>query len=313
MDSGFFWHRLRKPILGLSPMDGVTDAAFRYLTAKHGKPDVIFTEFVATEGLIRGIPKLFEDLKYHEIERPIVAQIFGSEPEIFYKVAQMVCKLGFDGVDINMGCPAKNIADRGCGAALILDPDRAKKIIRETKRGVEGKIPVSVKTRLGYEKVVITDWVQHLLEEEPAAISIHGRTLKQMYRGDADWEAIGMAAKIIKQTSTLVLGNGDISSRDDALEKIKITGVDGVLIGRAAVGNPWIFQSDVSVTPDQRLQTLLEHAERFEEYKGPRRFFEMNKHIKAYVRDFPEAGRLRESLYKTRSSEEMKAVMKGLS
>ncbi len=304
-----FWCSLEKPIIGLSPMDGVTDAAFRYLTAKLGRPDVLFTEFVATEGLLRGIPRLFEDLRYHEIERPIVAQVFGSEPESFYKVARLVCELGFDGMDINMGCPAKNIADKGCGAALILDPTRAKKIIREAQRGVEGRIPVSVKTRIGYDSIVITDWVQHLLEAEPVAISIHGRTLQQMYRGNADWEAIGRAAEIIKKTPTLVLGNGDISTRTDALQKIKTFGVDGVLIGRAAMGNPWIFRECEESTSDQRLQALLEHAEYFEERKGEARFAEMSKHIKAYVHSFPDAGIMRGQLYKTKSADEMRKAI----
>ena len=335
-----FWNSLSKPIIGLSPMDGVTDAPFRYLTAKHGKPAVMFTEFVATEGLCRGIPKLLEELRYDEIERPIVAQVFGSEPETFYKVAHLVCELGFDGMDINMGCPAKNVADRGCGAALILDPERAKKIIREAKRGVQdwvngqtleqvgflkkfvkrlssppscrASIPVSVKTRIGYDNIVITDWVQHLLEAEPVVISIHGRTLKQMYRGDADWEAIAQAAALIRQTNTLVLGNGDVKSREEALTKVREAGVDGVLIGRAAMGNPWIFAAPSEIAPPHRLDLLLEHAKIFEALKKQGRFSEMYKFIKAYCHGFPDAAEMREKLYKSRSAKEVTQILNGI-
>ncbi len=300
-----FWQQIQKPIIAMAPMDGVTDAAFRYITAKYGRPDIQFTEFTNVEGLARNAAVMLDDFLYSEIERPVVAQIYGSEPESFYKIAVIVCELGFDGIDINMGCPAKKVSRRGCGAALIRNPSLAREIIRQVKRGVldwangisvedlglkprmaqkvrrmnedrmgrgtassfanlpspaiagyakagasadrcraptgRKNIPISIKTRIGYDSVVIEDWVKHLLEEAPVAISIHGRTLKQMYSGSADWEAIARAAEIIHQTPTLVLGNGDLASLEDMAHKIKQSGVDGVLIGRGALGNPWIF------------------------------------------------------------------------
>jgi tRNA-dihydrouridine synthase B len=251
-----FWNQIRRPIVGLAPMDGVTDAAYRRISARHGRPDVVLTEFTNVEGLSRGAQLMLDDFIYSEEERPAVAQIYGGEPESFYKVTVLACALGFDGIDVNMGCPAKNVASRGCGAALIRNPELAKEILRAVKRGIADwadgisidrlgmkprmpirvrrmnlerigaeevgerrKIPLSVKTRIGYDKIVVEDWVKHLLEEEPVAITLHGRTLKQMYTGEADWEAIGRAAEVIHQTPTLVLGNGDLISLAMAAEK----------------------------------------------------------------------------------------------
>lgn len=231
-----FWKELSKPIVGLSPMDGVTDAAFRYIVDKYGKPDILFTEFTSAEGLERGAVSLLNAFVYHQTQTPTVAQIFGANPKSFYTAAFIISELGFDGIDINMGCPDKNVAKHGGGAGLILDPKRAQEIIIETKKGVtdwsEGRtmedihmhsnimrwikdyqkahniiptrriLPISVKTRIGYDKVVTEDWIKSLLEVEPVNISIHGRTLKQLYSGKADWEEIGKAAEIIKKTAT---------------------------------------------------------------------------------------------------------------
>src|SRR5881396_3714907 len=272
-----FWHHIPQPIIGLSPMDGVTDLAFRYIVARYGKPDVQVTEFVSVDEVCHGVEAAWQQLRYAEIERPIVAQIYGADPSKFYQVAQVVCELGFDGVDINMGCPSKNVSARGCGAALIRNPPLACEIVRAVHAGVtdwaaghriesiglrpkvtervlaltsgrDGSrprklAPVSVKTRLGYDAVVIEDWVSTLLEERPDAISIHGRTLTQMYRGRADWGAIARAAKLIRETATLVLGNGDVESLQDLVTRVQETQVHGVLIGRGALGNPWVFRA----------------------------------------------------------------------
>src|SRR5712692_4951231 len=241
-----FWHDIPQPIIGLSPMDGVTDPAFRFIVASHGKPDVQVTEFVNVDEVCHGGDSAWGQLRYAEIERPVVAQIYGADPDKFYQVVQVVCELGFDGLDINMGCPSKNVAARGCGAALIKNPPLAREIIRavqagvrdwasghdmaqiglpprvveqlqalpsaasQPQRGQRTALPVSVKTRLGYDAVVIEEWVTTLLEERPDVIAIHGRTLAQMYRGQADWEAIRRAVQLARTTSTLVLGNGDL-------------------------------------------------------------------------------------------------------
>lgn len=358
-----FWDNLSRPIVALSPMDGVTDVAYRFITAKHGQPDIHFTEFTNVEGLARNASLMLDDFLYSEIERPVVAQIYGSEPESFYKISVIVCELGFDGIDINMGCPAKKVAARGCGAGLIRNPDLAKEIIRAVKAGVadwvQGKniqdlglkqkmvrriqemnfgrigceahrerrpIPISVKTRIGYDETVVEDWVKHLLEEEPVAISIHGRTLKQMYSGEADWEAIARAAEIVHQTPTLVLGNGDLNSPQDVLDKVRASGVDGVLLGRGSMGNPWIFrhkdkirkalrdgspwgESEPSPDAETRFKVLLEHARYFEQVKGARRFSAMRKHFGWYCKGMPSAAELRNRMCQTNNSMEVAELM----
>ena len=283
-----FWHDIPKPIIGLSPMDGVTDASFRWIAAKHGGPDITVTEFVNVDAAIHAPQTLIRDFTYSEIERPIIAQIYGHTPDLFYKAAHVVCELGFDGLDINMGCPAKNVAASGSGAALIRTPELARAIIRAARQGIEDwcagqslenlglrqrlietvrapincaaatparlarrPIPLSVKTRIGYDEVVIEEWIRNLLEEKPVAIAIHGRTLKQGYKGDADWEAIARAVQIAKGFPTLILGNGDLKDMADVYRRVRQCGVDGVLLGRAAEGNPWIFK-----TKDQLKQAL---------------------------------------------------------
>lgn len=346
MEKGF-WKDLKNPVIGLAPMDGVTDAPFRAMTAKYGKPDIMFTEFTSVEGIRAGATKMLPAFFYEETERPIVAQLFGSTPDAFYKAAFLICELGFDGIDINMGCPANNIALKGAGASLILNPKLAQEIIRKTQQACrhwsEGKtmeqaglkmsifewvkenkkkfgksspnkktarklLPVSVKTRIGYNSVVIEEWVKTLLETEPANISIHGRTLKQMYTGKADWEAIARAAEIIHQTPTTVLGNGDIQNLSQANEHIKKYGVDGTLIGRAAFGNPWIFQNK-EATVNERLKVAIEHAYLHEKLFGPTRFLSMRKHLSWYCKGFGGAGEVRQKLMQATSALEVDKII----
>jgi len=352
-----FWHKIPQPIVGLSPMDGVTDPAFRYIVARYGKPDVQVTEFVNVDEVCHGGDSAWNQLRYAEIERPIVAQIYGADPNKFYQVAQVVCELGFDGVDINMGCPSKNVSARGCGAALIRNPPLAREIIRAGQAGVADwaaghrietiglrpkvvervqalaaglngsrprqPVPVSVKTRLGYDAVVIEDWVSVLLEERPEVISIHGRTLTQMYRGRADWEAIARAAKLIRETSTLVLGNGDVESLHDLVARVQETQVHGVLIGRGALGNPWIFRAKEwakgegrgegdavgSVPLSERFQVALEHARYFESLGGAPRFAAMRKHLGWYCTGFFKAAEVRSQMFRATSSQDVERIL----
>jgi len=359
-----FWHGIAQPVIGLSPMDGVTDPAFRFIVASHGKPDVQVTEFINVDEVCHGGDAAWSQLDYHEIERPIVAQIYGADPDKFYQVAQVVCELGFDGIDINMGCPSKNVSARGCGAALIRNPPLAREIIRAVQAGVRDwasgcrldaiglrprvvervqalasgrpgdcaeprrPIPVSVKTRLGYDAVVIEDWVSVLLEERPAAISIHGRTLAQMYRGQADWAAIGRAATLIRETSTLALGNGDVESMADLVRKVRDTHVHGVLIGRGALGNPWIFRAKawakaqvaeggtgdgtVPVPLQERFRVALEHARYFESLGGASRFAAMRKHLGWYCTGFFKAAEVRSQMFRATSSRDVEQILAGL-
>lgn len=338
-----FWAQLAKPILGLAPMDGVTDAPFRFITAKYGKPSLVITEFTAVEGICAGAEKTLEAFLYSEEERPVIAQIFGTDPECFYKSTFVVCELGFDGVDINMGCPAKNVSHRGAGAGLIQTPELAKQIVRKTQQAVidwsNGKTieeaglptniiakvksrapqniqrqlkPVSIKTRIGYNSVTIEEWVKHLLETEPANLTIHGRTLKQMYTGSANWEAIAAAAKIVKQTETGILGNGDIKSLEDAHAKITQYGVDGALIGRSAFGNPWLFKTNNPAEIKEKLLVAIEHSKTYENIFGPQYFVPMRKHLSWYCRGFSNASEIRQQLMNANSTEDVQKVLTNL-
>ncbi len=353
-----FWQTLQKPMIALAPMDGVSDAPFRLVQARIGRPDIVFTEFTNVEGLWRGDLRLLDAFLYDDAERPAVAQIFGSTPQDFYRSAIMVCELGFDGVDINMGCPSKCVTGKGGGAALIREPLLAQEIVRATKQGVEDwangqtlegiglaperiarirqmnearrspivrrRLPVSVKTRLGYDSVIIEDWVKVLLEVEPVAISLHGRTLRQMYTGSADWDAIARAAEIVRQTPTLILGNGDIHSPEDVLRRLRQTNVHGVLIGRASMGNPWLFRDIRAAlaaqeagetrpaerpTATERLLTALQHVRLFSALLPNHRFVELRKHLSWYCRDFFDAVALRRQLVQTNSLSEVEQII----
>lgn len=311
--SSNFWKELKKPIFALAPMADVTDAAFRRIIAKYGKPDVMWTEFVSCDGLTSpGRERLLRDLEYTEGERPIVAQIFGSKPENFTKTAQLVRELGFDGIDINMGCPEKNIQKQGSCAALIKVPELAKEIILATKAGAGG-LPVSVKTRIGYHKNEIETWLPALLKTEPAAITFHARTKKEMSDVPARWNVIARAVEIRDEfkSKTLILGNGDVKNLLDAETKVKETGVDGVMIGRGIFGNPWLFSGRESEpTLEEKFRVMIEHTYLFEEmFSGVKNFAIMKKHYKAYVEGFHGAKELRMKLMETSNAKEVNQII----
>jgi tRNA-dihydrouridine synthase len=203
-----FWQKLPKPILALAPMEDVTDTVFRRIVALCARPTVFFTEFTSVDGLFsRGREEVIRRLDYTEHERPIIAQIWGNTPELFYKAAKLIAEMKFDGVDINAGCPEKNVTARGGGACLIQDPPLMKKIIAATK---EGGLPVSVKTRLGYKKIS-DDWIQFLLEQDLDALIIHGRTAAELSKVPARWDEIAKAVKLRNDMgkNTVIIGNGD--------------------------------------------------------------------------------------------------------
>ena len=346
-------------------MDGVTDACFRSVITRQGKPDVSFTEFTHVHDVCHGPEIHLETLLYSEGERPIVAQLYGKDPELFYLAAQVVCELGFDGLDINMGCPSKSVASSGSGAGLIRTPELARTIMQAAKRGIEdwvggqtleqaglksarvamferlnqqrGKtaptlrrpLPLSVKTRLGYDSVTVEEWVEELLMEQPAVISLHGRTLRQMYRGTADWSAIARAVSLVKGTGTLMLGNGDIQSLDDIAARIRETGVDGVLVGRGVLGTPWFFRSkeqarmrfrsvngivldrdSEEVSLNERFAVLVDHARQFQTLVGEKQFYRMRKHLGWYCKGFPHAASLRAQMVRVSSVEELNALLR---
>jgi len=287
----------------------VTDEAFRLMLLKYGKPDVFWTEFVSVDGLFsdKGREYCLKILKFNNAERPIVAQIFGADPVMFEKAAKEIVKLGFDGIDINMGCPDRNIEKKGGGAGLIKNPTLAKEIIRATKKGA-GKIPVSIKTRIGYDKNQIAEWIPALLQEKPAVLTVHFRTRKQGYASRAHWE---LAEEILKfrdlySPKTLIIGNGDVKSLAEAKQLAKETRLDGVMIGRGVLGNPWFFSDDSPTTKD-RLNAVVEHVKLFENCDKP--FDTIKKHLHAYVKGFDGARELREKLMGTNNSSEVKKII----
>ena len=362
-----FWANLPQPIIGLAPMDGVTDAAFRLIVAQQGRADISFTEFTSVGDICRGPDRMLSSLLYHECERPAVAQLYGKDPDLFYQAAHIVCELGFDGLDVNMGCPSKNVASSGSGAGLIRTPDVAHAILRAARQGVAdwangqslvdagikvartqfiqsmnvGRagvpvvprrlLPVSVKTRLGYDSVIVERWISHLLEEQPAAITVHGRTLEQMYRGQADWDAIARAVQVAEGTGTWLLGNGDVQSMQDVIRRVRDTGVQGVLVGRGALGSPWFFQRNdtaralargeddlepqqgasisVQVEIEKRFGVMMEHARHFEAIFAVSHFPRMRKHLGWYCKGFPHAASLRASMVRASSVLDVRGIL----
>ena len=302
-----FWKKLKKPIFVTAPMSGVTDDAFRCMFLKYKQPDVFWTEFVSVEGLFsKGREVCLKTLKFSHGEHPIVAQIFGSDPVYFKRAAEEIERLGFDGIDINMGCPDKAIEQQGAGAALIKDVELAKQIIRATKEGVKN-IPVSVKTRLGYNENQITKWIVPLLQENIAVLTIHFRTKKEMYRAPAQWE---LAKEIVRlrdlySPETLIIGNGDVKSLAQAQELAKENKLDGIMIGRATIGNPWFF-SDKLPTIQERLKAIIEHTELFND---PKRFNAMKKHFHEYAKGFNGAKELRDRLMEAKDYADVKKLI----
>ncbi|MFA6584947.1 MAG: tRNA-dihydrouridine synthase family protein [Candidatus Paceibacterota bacterium] len=340
----------------MAPMKDVTDVAFRALIAKHCKPDVFWTEFVAADGLYHTIEKyerqgdssrkvtprsevspcgsanelnpLLRDLAFDkEAERPIVAQIFSSKPEMIAYATKLVAELGFDGVDINMGCPDRAIEKQGCGSAMIKNPELAREIIRAAKSA--STLPVSVKTRVGYNKESLDEWLPVIFEEAPAAITIHLRTRKELSLVPANWELMKKAVEIRNRVNpdVLIIGNGDVESVEEGKHLVAETGCDGIMIGRAMFGNPWIFSglwdsqghrmssSEIEHPMSnhglpEKLDALIELAHNFEKISPPKNFSILKKHIKAFVTGFAGAADLRAKLMEATSAADLERIAK---
>ncbi len=355
-----FWGKLPKPFFVLAPMANVTDVAFRQILAKYGKPDVMWSEFVSADGLVRA-PKalksearngkeirnpkheirnkfetqnlkhkfspqeiMWRDLMYFENERPIVAQLFSSKPKMMEEATYQITKAGFDGIDINMGCPDRTIQKQESGAKLIKNPKKAIQLIKSAKKGIKKAcaemqkeiIPLSVKTRLGYNKDNMEEWLTTLLKQNLAVITLHSRTKKEMSKVPAHWKRVADAVKLRDKlkSKTLIIGNGDVKDLEDAKQKAKKTGCDGVMIGRAVFGNPWffnkVFEGGKKINLKNKLDVLLEHTKLFEKYLSHKNFNLMEKHFKAYVSGFKGAKELRGELMKTKNSFEVARIIK---
>ncbi len=309
----------------VAPMADVTDVAFRTMIAKYSKPygpDVMWTEFVSADGLNSpGREVLKRDLEYGEEERPLVAQLFTSTPENMRKAAALCRELGFDGIDINMGCPDKSIEKQGAGAAHMKDWRRAQEVIRAAQEGA-GDMPVSVKTRIGFNKVEFMEWLPKILECNVPVLTVHLRTRKEMSKVPAHWELMPEVVKLVREMTgevkdggTIILGNGDITSVKEAKRKALETGADGVMVGRGLFGTPWFFNEEEfekGKTTEERLKILVEHTKLYEEKLGDIKSFAiMKKHYKAYVHGFDGAKELRAELMECNNSEEIEKVIKG--
>lgn len=323
-EGGNFWKKLPKPFFCSAPMANVTDATFRALLAKYGKPDVMYTEFVSAEGLCsEGKEKLLSILEYSKIERPIVAQIFGSHPDKIFHAAEIILKLGFDGLDINMGCPDKSVVKQGSGSALIKNPELAQEIIKAAREGAR-KLPVSIKTRIGFDKSVLETWLPILLCQKPAAVTIHARTKKQMSLAPADWESVAEAVSIRNKmkSGTLIIGNGDVVDLGDGFQRVRKSGADGFMVGRALLGNPWFgnnldgirkagvadIQNEIPVS--KRLKILIEHARLYERvHKKERNFLRIRRHLKHYTKGLQNARAFREKILQAKNADEVERTV----
>lgn len=308
-----FWKKLPVPFTVLAPMEDVTDVVFREIVYETAPPDVFFTEFTSSDGLFSpGRESTIRRLQYTNNQRPIVAQIWGTDPEKMFQSAQLVEEMKFDGVDINMGCPARTITDKGSGSAHIKNPALAREIIDAVKKGAPN-IAVSVKTRLGFNKVITEEWIPFLLEQKIDALTIHGRTAVQMSNGEADWNEIAKAVKYRDdmKLETVIIGNGDITSYKQVVEKHEHHNIDGVMIGRGIFANPWVFEKNINPEThhkDEYIELLLKHVRLFEDTWGKQKNFEiMKKFFKMYVREFEGASEMREKLMQCKTAEEVEA------
>ena len=327
-----FWDKLPKPFFCLAPMADVTDAAFRRMFAKYGKPDVTWTEFVSADGLSsKGREVLKYDLLYSEKERPIVVQLFSSTPSKMREAAKLCADLGFDGIDINMGCPDRSIEKQGAGAAMMKDMKKSGEIITAVKDGIKDSkkknaknMSVSVKTRIGYNKNQIKEWIPFLLSQDIDALTIHARTRKEMSLVPARWEHIREVVEIRNSMGLKmkIIGNGDVVDLEHGRALAKETGCDGIMVGRAVFGNPFFFaslhkkknvlsESEGQGFITKKLKVLVEHTKLYEKLLGKvKKFAVMKKHYKAYVNGFDGAKELRVKLMDAKDSKEVETIIK---
>ena len=309
-----FWSELPRPFFILAPMEDVTDIVFRHVVSEAARPDVFFTEFTNTESFCHpeGIHSVRGRLTFSEDEQPMVAHIWGDKPEQFRETSIQLAKMGFKGIDLNMGCPVANVAKKGKGSGLILRPDVAAEIIQATKAG---GLPVSVKTRLGYYEIdEWKDWLKHVFEQDIANLSIHLRTRKEMSNVDAHWELIEAIKNLRDEIApnTLLTINGDIPDRKTGLELAEKYGIDGVMIGRGIFHNPFAFEKEPREHTSKELLDLLRlHLSLFNKYEKDeiRQFKSLRRFFKIYVRGIRGASELRHQLMNTQSIAEARALL----
>lgn len=307
----FAWQKLPKPFFVLAPMDDVTDTVFRQIVAMHGRPDVFVTEFTHTDALCsKGEETAMRRLLFSEDERPIIAQIWGTHPTHYFESAKKIAKMGFDGIDINMGCPVKDVVNEGACSALIKNHSLAKELIAATREGA-GALPLSVKTRVGFNTVETGNWIGFLLEQRLDAITVHARTVKEMSAVPAHWEEVKKAVQLRNEMklATAIIGNGDVVNREDGLKKAEETGADGIMIGRGIFHNLFVFREDSDVwftlSPKEKVTVLKEHVALFDNTWGTKKKFPiLKKFFKIYINGFSGASDTRVKFMETNTAAE---------
>ncbi len=324
----FNLENLPKPFFVLAPMDDVTDTVFRQIVAATESPDLFFTEFVNVDGLQSpGRSKLLKKLKFVSSETKLVAQLWGLKPENFQKTAEQIAdgtfarELGlpegcnFVGVDLNMGCPAKSEVQNGACSALIKNRPLAHDIIEATRKGLDGRLPLSVKTRLGFNEVDLT-WIEFLLKHSLDMLTVHGRTRKEMSKVPAHWDLIGECVKLRDHIApdSLIVGNGDVKDHIQGMELVKQYGLNGIMIGRGIFHDPYAFAANspwANKTREERLELYCKHVSLFADtwQAGERNIKTLNKFCKVYISDFDGAKELREQLMTCDSTDELLTIL----
>lgn len=298
------WQQLSTPFFALAPMEDVTDTVFRRVMNKCGRPTVSFTEFTNVEGMYsKGKNIVSQRLFFTHEEHPLIAQIWGKNPEFYYQAASDIKKMGYDGIDINMGCPQKNITNNGCCSALMLNRQLATEIIKATQEGAKG-LPVSVKTRIGFNTIDTESWISFLLSHDLDALTVHGRTSKEQSLVPCHWDEIGKAVDIKTSMGkqTVIVGNGDIESIDQAMACVNTYHVDGVMIGRGIFKNPYLFagRERASVKKQELIELAIYHVTLFDTvWNGKKPYAILKKYFKIYIQGFDGASELREQLMQT--------------
>jgi tRNA-dihydrouridine synthase len=308
-----FWQALARPFFILAPMEDVTDTVFRQIVASCGRPDAYFTEFTSADGLVsRGRKKVGQRLVFTQAERPIVAQLWGLEPKNFYTCAREIAVLGFDGIDLNFGCPERSVVVKGAGAALIKNQPLAHEIIQATHEGAGG-LPISVKTRIGYAQIETEPWIDFLLTHDLNAITIHGRTAKEMSAVPVHWDEIAKARELRNHSGkkTLIVGNGDVRTRANGETLAKRYSLDGIMIGRGIFEDPWVFENPHQThKAAERLQKFIAHIDLFTTTWGEtKNFLVLRKFVKTYVSGFTGASELRVKLMAIKNNSELKTAV----
>jgi len=319
-----FWRERTSPITALAPMEDVTDTVFREVVLRLAQPgalNLLFSEFLSTDGFCHPVGKdkvvhrFFINASELELVKrdgvKLIAQIWGTDPEKFYKTARFIAEeTDFDGIDINMGCPMKNIIKKGACSALINTPELAREIITAVHEATD--LPLSVKTRVGFKSVVTESWISNLLESEADALIVHGRIQKMMSEGEADWNEIGKAVQLRNSInpSVKLLGNGDVMSMDESAEKVKNYGVDGVMVGRGIFHNPWFYNSGYEPTMEERVDALRLHSSLYANtWNNIKPWSILKRFFKIYTNSFPGAVQLRAQLMETNGFDEVENIL----